>query len=339
MKEVFILGAGFSKWFSPAMPLLKELIPLLSKNTINDIKKKQVLKIIIEKEKNVEKLLSYLSIDYPWKTKDEVYSDKSLYIRIVKEISEGLLKIQSQQLFDIKPEDNKYKLFSYWYKNRSKILTFNYDNILELTFTKMYTYYDWYYFYDIPIKSLIDRSEPKIFHGTISGTPTIEPKFPTILKLHGSINWLFQGDFVDQNSDTVYHYNPRLKLPSIEINKKGLTEYIIPPLLEKNNYINHYLIKCIWQSSKKEINDADKIIIIGYSFPPSDIYMDLFFKSAINKMQEIVIVNVDEKKEYENKVRKIFSPMYKRGKLNINFITGSKSIDEYTDNLRDNNYP
>ena len=135
MFETFILGAGFSKWFAPEMPLLKELIQLFDDNLIDEINRDKALSEILNKEKNVEKLLSYLAVDYPWKKNEEIYSHRSLYIKIINTIASKLRKIQSNLDYCLSPDESKNNLFEYWYNHTSDIITFNYDNILEKCFS------------------------------------------------------------------------------------------------------------------------------------------------------------------------------------------------------------
>jgi hypothetical protein len=64
--DVFLLGAGFSKWFHPSMPLLKDLTRLiLSEATIADRIGRLGLMPLCRSAAGIEALLSHASISYP----------------------------------------------------------------------------------------------------------------------------------------------------------------------------------------------------------------------------------------------------------------------------------
>jgi len=69
---------------------------------------------------------------------------------------------------------------------------------------------------------------------------------------------------------------------------------IIPPV--KNKAYNNFgdLFASLWSKAEESIRKADKIIIIGYSFPMTDIQSDRLFKNAFNQrlnMPKVIIVN------------------------------------------------
>lgn len=85
-------------------------------------------------------------------------------------------------------------------------------------------------------------------------------------------------------------------------NPKGISEdkglvsmpLIIPPVKEKKYDFFGSLFSQLWNKAEESIRNADKIIIIGYSFPKTDIRTDKLFKDAFLKrdtMPEIVIIN------------------------------------------------
>lgn len=177
-------------------------------------------------------------------------------------------------------------------------------------------------------------------------------KFPTILKLHGSSNWLtsylrpdgkelkslqetptndfyvyestinpystYNGRYMSGYSDYSYgYYPPNLplrgeKIPDGYLLVKGTLTFegmpkatsssdglvsmplIIPPVKHKN--YSHFgdIFSQIWNKAEESLVKAEKIIIIGYSFPPTDIQTDILFKKAFIKrssMPEVIIVD------------------------------------------------
>ena len=71
-----------------------------------------------------------------------------------------------------------------------------------------------------------------------------------------------------------------------------MNEYIIPPITNKNSYLNNKIITSLWIDFKKYINEADTLIFIGYSLPESDSYLRAFLKSYTNEHVKIIVVNL-----------------------------------------------
>ncbi|RKX56829.1 MAG: hypothetical protein DRP29_09160 [Thermodesulfobacteriota bacterium] len=156
------------------------------------------------------------------------------------------------------------------------------------------------------------------------------------IKLHGSLDWM--GCL-----------NPKCNLPSVEkhtleeqtiyftyrdrtpkiLNKESpkckscgspLSRLIIPPSFYKFlDKFNDFILR-MWKVAKEILKNAQKIIIIGVSFSPSDYYLRWLFKSTIgskpqDKKPKIEIVNrwskkcsnCEEAKEYINMLSDILN--------------------------------
>ena len=339
MKEVFILGAGFSRWLCEGMPLLSDLIDDISEQTTKLITQDDSLTVLFFGENNIEKLLSYLTTEYPWKKREELDLHKSIAIRIINEITEKILRVQNDPLnmSDASLSKERQSLFDYFHENVSEIITFNYDTLLENNFENHYGLQDWYELYKLPMKLLSKRSTPN------EPTPSFfskyedeTKKYPTITKLHGSINWLFNGYYDSLDTESVYYYKIAHSLVQIvtPINRKGLIPFIVPPTSEKNMYIKHSLLRNIWQTAREKIENAEIINIIGYSFPTSDIYFDLFLKTTVNPYPMINIIDINESAEFEEKIRKYFQPvLLDLIKTKIKFYTGENAVNNFVNQI------
>jgi len=82
-----------------------------------------------------------------------------------------------------------------------------------------------------------------------------------ILKLHGSIN--FPREKIKQRID----YN---------IAKPLHNPYILPPIFNK---ISHDQPNKMWEVSLRRLEAAKNVIIVGYSLPTTDVYMQYFASS------------------------------------------------------------
>lgn len=128
-----------------------------------------------------------------------------------------------------------------------------------------------------------------------------------LLKLHGSLNWFRYLPF---RSFPVLpgEPEPRLNEKESEIILKDGTWWfgrppdhdgwfiepiIITPVLYKDRYYNENPFIEIWELAKKALSQCDKLVVIGYSFSPSDFTTkQLFIESLVeNNLKELVVVN------------------------------------------------
>jgi len=128
----------------------------------------------------------------------------------------------------------------------------------------------------------------------------------------------YDGRYMSGYNDFSYgYYPPNLpligkKLPDGRLlvrtiirtgyNPKGVSEdkglvsmpLIIPPVQDKEYDFYGNLFKELWDKAEESLIKTDKITIIGYSFPKTDIKTDELFKNAFSKrntMPEIIIIN------------------------------------------------
>lgn len=131
----------------------------------------------------------------------------------------------------------------------------------------------------------------------------------TILKLHGSLNW--------------FHYLPIRKYPAFDPKDKELSEdklkevilvkghwwfneppdlhgwlinpLIITPVLYKEHFYQHPVFRNIWKRALSELSKCKRLVVIGYSFAPTDFNSRKLFLDAFceHTLEELVVVNPD----------------------------------------------
>ena len=229
-------------------------------------------------------------------------------------------------------------------KQDDSIVTFNWDTLMDRALNQET---DWN-------TDLGYFRSPKLIYreGWVEPEKTKKKSFPTLLKLHGSSNWLtshtipengkleltqevsvdeffvyennikpyycYAGRYMSGYEDFSYGYYPpnlpilgkpapegmlfsrtRLKLPHMPegtSESTGLVSMplIIPPVQKKEYDQFGNLFESLWNEAKKKIQEADEIIIIGYSFPKTDYRSSELFKSTFIKrkdMPKITIIN------------------------------------------------
>jgi hypothetical protein len=126
-----------------------------------------------------------------------------------------------------------------------------------------------------------------------------------VLKLHGSIDRLnYTGKELypglsDENhppppSGLVLHPHPIYWMGSPPTRGRWLMEpLIIPPHLNKN-YERHPL-RLIWEEALATLSQARILIVVGYSFPPTDFRVRRLFREAFadHSLRQLVAVNPD----------------------------------------------
>ena len=138
-------------------------------------------------------------------------------------------------------------------------------------------------FYFMPFTTLPRRTT------TIFGTSIHESY--RLYKLHGSTNLYY---FKDNISSQIYLAQGHIKLKVDEdLGKKDLIPLIIPPIFDKSIFMNVNAIRTIWTDAKNAIRSADKIYIIGYSIPESDLTVKYLLKSNISDKAQIFLINID----------------------------------------------
>jgi hypothetical protein len=130
-----------------------------------------------------------------------------------------------------------------------------------------------------------------------------------LLKLHGSLNW-FRYTHPPIRSFPILPDEPEPRLGQEEsdiILKRGtwwfnrppdhngwfVLPLIITPILYKDEYYDLRPFKEIWEKAKKALSECKRLVIIGYSFSPSDFATKhlLIESFAANTLDELIVVN------------------------------------------------
>ena len=136
---------------------------------------------------------------------------------------------------------------------------------------------------------------------------------PLVLKPHGSLNWMtcrrcrksFAHILVGKTA--AHHYAGQVfKCRHCD----GTTEpLMIPPTLMKN--YNHPVIKAVWEEAGRVLRQAEHVVIVGYSLPPTDFKAKwLFMEASANcssSLQSLTIIDIDRKpKLLKQKFQQVF---------------------------------
>ncbi len=168
-----------------------------------------------------------------------------------------------------------------------------------------------------------------------------------ILKLHGSINWGVCSHCKSRPIQTVatrpitegydHKHTPKIggksrfvriiyTLKDHKCEKCGrkhvLEPYIIPPTWSKK--IESPQLERVWKTAVNEISKACQLIVIGYSMPPTDTFLQYLLTLGLANnpnLHRVLVVNKDDSDNFKQRYRRVFSrSLFDRGRLE--FITG-----------------
>ena len=171
------------------------------------------------------------------------------------------------------------RLIRSWHDRRANVLTLNYDTLVERAARELSVTDE--------IKGISpEQMYPPYFADIRSRTSALlsgeEIDTFSYLKLHGSVNWYYSGKDDFYGETIFYSRVPPLgeyhlgEEKALEVHSRDKDTLIIPPVNEKITYFNNETVRGLWKDARSALEEACRIIVIGYSLPPSDLGMKLF---------------------------------------------------------------
>lgn len=282
-KKIYILGSGFSKSASAQMPAMRELTEMLRRG--NDKKYPQLMEFINDlktKSNDSKELTSIESISSLILGK-ELFYNNNMYLHY-KILRNQLLHWLYEKIDNSAHEADAAKIpvITQFIKkcmtpgNKSLIITFNYDLLIERLFNKL----DSKKFrlnYIIKLNRYFDyENESEL------GKEVFE-----YLKLHGSFNWFRSPGSISTNINNIY-------LVKDSDNERDLIHHndipvFIPMAYSKSSYMEGSFYNVLWNIAQRYLELAEEINFIGYGFPVTDADNLAFFLDYKNKIKHIII--------------------------------------------------
>ncbi len=272
---LLIIGSGLSTDFFPSMSsLANELIKNIEKNDSFT----QIDKLIWSKLKtNLENNLGLeVAIDSLNLRQDDILYDlirQEIWIMFSKNHYDAFLKLLFKQKID------EYfpliKLLKYLFdsdKIEVKIITTNYDRLIELSCSEVGIFCD--NFFSKNIIGSFDSEPCKLF------TNNYRKKFVRLYKVHGSLDWFKNGDFYFSISDS---------LTENTIKNSEIKPLIIPPSANKNSETHDEPYRSLITMSDKAINDSKNFMVMGYGFNDKHIQTKLLKKLTDSNINILVL--------------------------------------------------
>lgn len=170
-------------------------------------------------------------------------------------------------------------------KPTNRVLTFNYDDLLDKYFLEKYSSQQVYF----------DRFDT----GSIR-VKKHRAKYPDplLIKLHGSVNWRCSKDDLTAIVSPRNHNDDEYVIDDVRFSEKGTpspeddsSPLIIPPLPAKP--ITSLKLFCfLWTKAYEYLHEANDLVICGYSLPETDRLAQSLFANFSNKeLRTITIID------------------------------------------------
>lgn len=170
---------------------------------------------------------------------------------------------------------------------QNTFITFNYDTILENALRTLGIPYCYGF-------------KPNTVNFAPGAEQEVDDSTMRLLKLHGSVNWAYRPG--RGRSFTVY--------PGYEdVQQQNLAPELVPPTWKK---VFENQLAAVWEAAVESLNTATRVVIIGFSMPPTDMHFKYLMAAGLQKnvsLREIVFVNPNGK-ELENRARQLLRDTY-----------------------------
>ena len=271
-RPTYVLGAGFSKAVSEAMPLMDELGRVLQERLAGEIP------FELLPEQSFEDWLTLQVTPLPFLEGFANARRSANAARVVAEIAKVLDVREAEAAAALTPLWLR-QLLALWDAEQAAVLTFNYDTLIERAvnadqIATAENEHDVGVAVGDHVVYPAPPAPPAITWGDF-GSPHTAASFQ-LLKLHGSLAWFWSE--TDAAGSTLVRVRERGAFGSTRIASNDhdfsgtttLDRYLIPPVTSKDGYYGSYLANTLWRSARAIVADTVSITLIGYSLPSGD---------------------------------------------------------------------
>jgi len=155
------------------------------------------------------------------------------------------------------------------------IITFNYDTLVEDGLSRLKIPFSYGFEKNLPDFDASARCVPAAASIADSAAAI------HVLKPHGSINWALVPS------------NKRLTIFGAyeDVRKQGLNPLLVPPTWRKDPTVE---LSDVWDDAVSAVRSATRIIIVGYSIPPTDLHFKYLIAAGLrdnNSLRKVFFVN------------------------------------------------
>ena len=246
---------------------------------------------------NLEERLSFLAAPQPWLTDEENLRNEALFGDIARLINQVISERELRAVASPVP-DWFVRMALGLARESARLITFNYDRLLERCLRQEGVVSDLADLYAIP---LAQRQPAGIGMMLSSNSPKDPDHVPSLMKLHGSLGWLYGGRtasvseelFLTSGSRLQWDPSPdqRMKPPRYDVLYDHKVPLIIPPTASKSGYYSNLALRAQWRLASEAIRSAPELVFIGYSLPAMDLQARQMIKWSCRGAPHLTVVD------------------------------------------------
>lgn len=359
---VFIIGAGFSAHAN--LPVMRGFMPTARDRYFQLTARKSPLAKSFEElcEFQIECRKSSWIFERDWDNIEELYTQAHLQQMVRGERLSKLCESIRWSIWDIYRRHHQGSpLVPFWkalnrYRDRGLkpiVITTNYDSLCEITCqSDPNAQNQWQYFYP-------GFKPPWEGNGRIRDedsavridyhNPHNAPNQPLpIIKLHGSVSWFETKRPAKVCADIVVP-DPRESkekvngddfdvewFENVYTDKAKITPMIVPPMIGKMAV--NSVISSQWTAALDALAGAREILVIGYSFPATDVFMTRLLTEGLKNNQDLrsfVIADRQPVEDWKDRMRAMFSQTSRATKVGYLSIDAFKLIHKIDSSATD----
>jgi hypothetical protein len=156
-----------------------------------------------------------------------------------------------------------------------------------------------------------------------------------ILKLHGSMTWRVpQASARDMSEDTVVVLSaseenirnyPRAE-DTIDT-QMDRVPLICPPTLHKSKSLEHKAFQEIWEKAECLIEQAKRLVFIGYSFPATDYRAEYLFRRHYARGCAVEVIDLREEPWQKLELKKRYDGIFGKGNVKYDWRDAATAIE------------
>lgn len=296
-RSVYILGAGFSRDYQPAMfPLVNDFLRLAGDNGfyVPDGGHRSLARIIERYfgdpfYHDIEKVLSFLASPSLHDRQIGFEERSSRYAELVRIIARFLAAASARDAMNDEMHEVYARFVRHIVEDQSVVITFNYDLLLEklLIATGRWNMNHGYGIYIPSAHDALISVQNYLIDRHLRQPTDLVRDAVTVLKLHGSINWGMPTISADKSESFYLMQTEDYQLLEdfrIRAEHDPLTVYfdpvIVPPVLDKKTWLQNLSFRYIWNMALESLKEARELTFVGYSLAVTDFVSEFLFRQA-----------------------------------------------------------
>ena len=325
---VFVLGAGFTRAFVPAAPLMT------GDYSVSQLREKlkafpfanRALELELRRTGNgginIERLMTRLDSGMPY---DERIGGRAEYALLLNEVTRVFIDALSAGKAEKWHQGELQNFARYCVTKPANCITFNHDDTFDEAL---------WVASGKPPEPTPEGWHPGFGYGfrcrevsiTINlDVPNMERPTMLLLKLHGSVNWFARrGASKPYAIDDVVHWGgwfdtvPQLDLETIDVHVESGC-IIVPPVLTKSELMEQPILRVEWSLAYQKLREANEVAFIGYSLPVTDIAAATLFNEAVQPTAKVTVINRGETDEAQLRTRNVYQAALSRDDIEFVF--------------------